>query len=159
MILWQSGDLLQMLKEAETIQKGIKESTKLKPIAQLSKKFIEYMSKGNVNSAIKLHLSNMENGVLLLNDNTINLLKKKHPWQSETGKPFSFDDIPQSIHKINYEDIDAEIIRIRLCVQEMGQGLQVWMPMVGEEYSHATVFVRVPPTYVWPWPMLRRSYV
>ena len=61
MILWQSGDLLQMLKEAETIQKGLKKPTKLKPIAQLSKKFIEHMSKGNVNSAIKLHSSNMEN--------------------------------------------------------------------------------------------------
>ena len=28
MILWQSGDLLQLFKEAETIQKGLKDSTK-----------------------------------------------------------------------------------------------------------------------------------
>ena len=31
--------------------------------------------------------------------------------------------------------------------------------MVGGEYSHSTVLIRVPPTYVWPWPMLQRSYV
>ena len=51
MILWQSGDLLQLFKEAETIQKGLKDSTKPKSIAQLSKKFVEHMNKGNINGA------------------------------------------------------------------------------------------------------------
>ena len=37
MILWQSGDLLQLFKEAETIEKGQKDSIKPKSIAQLSK--------------------------------------------------------------------------------------------------------------------------
>ena len=41
MILWQSGDLLQLFKEAETIQKGLIDLIKPKSIAQLSKKFVE----------------------------------------------------------------------------------------------------------------------
>ena len=76
MILWQSGDLLQLFKEVETIQKGLKDLTKPKSIAQLSKKFAEYMNKGNINSAIKLLSNNMENGILPLNDTTLNILKQ-----------------------------------------------------------------------------------
>ena len=48
MTLWQSGDLLQLFKEAETIQKGLKDSTKPKSTAQLSKKFVEHTNKGNI---------------------------------------------------------------------------------------------------------------
>ena len=53
MILWQSGDLLKLFKEVETIQKGLKDLTKPKSITQLSKKFAEYMNKGNINSGHK----------------------------------------------------------------------------------------------------------
>ena len=35
----------------------------------------------------------------------------RHPRESEADKQFLFDDIPQSIHKKNYECIDAEVIR------------------------------------------------
>ena len=111
LILWRSGDLLQLFKEAETIQKGLKDSTTPKSIAQLSKKFVEHMNKGNINSAIKLLSNNMENGILPLNDTTLKLLKQKHPRQSEADKHLLFDDIPKSIHKIKYECIDAEVIR------------------------------------------------
>ena len=71
MILWQSGDSLQLFKEEETIQKGLKDSTKPKSIAQLIKKFVEYKNKGNINSAIKLLSNNVENGILPLNNTTL----------------------------------------------------------------------------------------
>ena len=88
MILWQSSDLLQLFKETETIQKGLKDSTKSKSIAQLSKKFAEHMNKGNINSAIQLLSNIIENGILPLNDITLNLLKQKHPCQSEAANSF-----------------------------------------------------------------------
>ena len=99
MILWQYDDLLQMFKEAETIQKELKDSTKPKSIAQLSKKFVEHMNKGDINSAIKLLSNSMENGILPPNDTTLNLLKQKHPFQSEDDKQLLFNDIPQSIQR------------------------------------------------------------
>ena len=68
--------------------KELKDSTKPKSIAQLSKKFVEHMNKSNINSAIKLLSNNMESGVLPLNDTTLNLLKEKHPCQSEVDKYF-----------------------------------------------------------------------
>ena len=88
MILWQSSDLLQLFKETETIQKGLKDSTKSKSIAQLSKKFAEHMNKGNINSVIQLLSNVTENGILPLNDITFNLLKQKHPCQSEAVNSF-----------------------------------------------------------------------
>ena len=48
---------------------------------------------------------------------------------------------------------------IPLCVQEVGQGYEVWMQMVEGESSHRKVLVRVPSTYVRPWLMLQRRYV
>ena len=69
------------------------------------------MNKGNINSAIKPLSNNMENDILTLDDTTYNLLKQKHPCQSEADKHLLFDDIPKSIHKIKYECIDAEVIQ------------------------------------------------
>ena len=54
MILWQSGDLLQLLKEAETFQEGLKDSTKPKSIAQLSKKFVEHLEHGEWGTAWRM---------------------------------------------------------------------------------------------------------
>ena len=71
MILRQPSDLLQLL---EAIQKALQDSTKPKLIVQLSNKSVEYMNKGNINNTIKL-FSNMENGILPLNDTTLNLVK------------------------------------------------------------------------------------
>ena len=52
----------------------------------------------------------MEDGILPLNDTTLNLLKQKHLCQSKADKRFLFDNIPQSIHKIKCECIDGEVI-------------------------------------------------
>ena len=101
--------LLRLFKDTETIQNGLKDSTKPKSIAQLSKKFVEHMNKDNINSAMKRLSNNIENSLLPLNDTPRSppppplILKQKH-------KQFLFDDIPQSKHKIKYECVDAEVI-------------------------------------------------
>ena len=88
--LWEKGDLKSLLFEATTIQhtlsrsKNIKEST-----AQLSKMFVKKMQSGNINGAIKLLSNNMENGVLPLNEETLNLLYQKHPDASKAFKQHS----------------------------------------------------------------------
>jgi len=47
--------------------------------SEISKRFIEKMSKGNINGAIKLLTDNMQNVILPLDDKILNLLKQKHP--------------------------------------------------------------------------------
>ena len=59
--LWTNGHLAELLKESETIQSSLKHADTPKTIAQLSKKFVEQMQKGNVDSTIKLITNNMQN--------------------------------------------------------------------------------------------------
>ena len=61
--LWTDGHLAELLTEGETIQSSLKLVIAPKTIPQLSKKFVEQMQKGNVDSAIKLIASNMQNRI------------------------------------------------------------------------------------------------
>ena len=109
--LWHSGNILELLKEAQTIQNGLKSVAQPKTIAEISKRFAEQMQKGNVNGAIKLLTNNMQNGILPLNDDTLNLLKQKHPQASEAAEDVLLPDEPEVIHAIKFENIDAETVR------------------------------------------------
>ena len=71
---------------------------------------------------MKLLSNNMEYGVMPLNDTTLKHLKQKHPCQSKADKHLLFDDIPQSIHKIKYECIDAEVIQNTTLCTKGGSG-------------------------------------
>ena len=72
---WISGDLLELLKEAETIQKSLRSKKKTSTnIAEISKRFSQEMKKGNVNSAMKILTDNMKNGILPLTRQTLNQL-------------------------------------------------------------------------------------
>ena len=63
---WTSGELMELLYEAETIQKSLTSTNRPKTIAELSKKFIREMQNGNVNGAMKLLTDNMQNGMFRL---------------------------------------------------------------------------------------------
>ena len=77
--MWISGDLEELVLEGETIQKCLKSVDRPKSILEISKMFRQEMEKGNVNGAMKLLTDNMQNGVLPLNEQTLNMLKNKHP--------------------------------------------------------------------------------
>ena len=69
---WISGDLLELLKEAETIQKSLRSKKTSTNIAETSKSFSQEMQKENVNSAMKILTGNMKNGILPLTRQTLN---------------------------------------------------------------------------------------
>ena len=52
----------------------------------VSKKFAALIKKGNVNAAINLLSEKMKNGVLPLNNETLNRLKLKHPKPKKADK-------------------------------------------------------------------------
>ena len=120
--LWSSGNLLDLLKESQTIQDGLKSLSKPKTIGELSKKFAEQMQKGNVNGAIKLLTNNMQNGILPLNKETIALLKQKHPHASKATQEVLLPDQPESIHPIKFEKINADVIRAAVTKTRGGSG-------------------------------------
>ena len=77
--LWKEGELTELLIEGETIQKSLSDSKSIKTITELSKKFKNYMKKSNINRVVKLLTNNMHDGILLLNNETLNKLKEKYP--------------------------------------------------------------------------------
>ena len=69
------------------------------------------MSIGNINGAIKLLSNNMQNGILLLNDENLKLLKQKHPVGKAPTNDALLSDTPIQIHSVRFEDIDSNMIR------------------------------------------------
>ena len=53
---------------------------------EVSKRFIEKLSKGNINGAIKLLSDNFQNSLLPLGDQTLKLLKQKNTWRKKPTK-------------------------------------------------------------------------
>ena len=66
MELWHAGEIMELLKKAEIIQKDLRVSTSLSTIGEISKIITREMRKGNINRAMKLLADNMQNGVFPL---------------------------------------------------------------------------------------------
>ena len=106
---WLKGDLMELLHEGETIQKNLTQKLTKGDIRKISKKFEALIRKGNVNAAINLLTENMRNGRLPLNNETLNLLTLKHP--DDAHESVMLSDVPERIHPVKFEVIDAEMIR------------------------------------------------
>ena len=125
MELWWNGDINSLVFEAETIQNRMKTVNSARDISQISKQFVMMMEKGNVNGALKVLTNNMSNGILLLNDETLNLLKDKHPEAKPADEDILIQGEKHEVHPIIFDVIDEEMIKkVHL----------VWMQMVGEEF-------------------------
>ena len=80
---WLKGDLMELLRERETIQKKLTKGDQRKltkgDIGNISKKFAALMRKENVNAAINLLIENIRKGINeTLNNETLHLLRLKH---------------------------------------------------------------------------------
>ena len=73
--LWTLEEILNLLHEGETIQKDLRPSNTPSTVTEISKKFTREMHKGNVTNAMKLLADNIQNGILPLNQKTLNQLK------------------------------------------------------------------------------------
>ena len=66
------------------------------------------MKKGNVNGALKLLTKNIKDGILPLNDKTLNNLKEKHPKSKHANVLLT--GVPQRVYPIKFGGIDEEMI-------------------------------------------------
>ena len=103
---WISGDLLELLKEAETTQKSLRSNKTSINIAEISKRFLQEMRKGNVNSAMKILTDNMKNGILPLAGQTLNQLQFNDPEGKEAFQEILLTDTPETIHPVKFKSID-----------------------------------------------------
>ena len=91
--LWEQGNIFDLLHEGQTLQNQFKSAKKTMSVNEISRKFIDKMSKGNINGAIKLLSGNMQNGVLPLNDETlqhcVRSTQKKRPHPATSYFPWT----------------------------------------------------------------------
>ena len=68
------------------------------------------MQKGNVNGALKLLTDNMHNGILPINNETLMLIKEKHPESKNVSEDVMFQGPLKRIHPIAFDSIDETMI-------------------------------------------------
>ena len=61
--LWHKGKFEELYFEGETSQTSLKTIQNPSSIAKISKKFKQYMTRGNISSTLNLLTNNTENGV------------------------------------------------------------------------------------------------
>ena len=121
--LWEEGRLTELLFEAETIQETLSTSKKkANTTAELSKKFIKKMQTGNINGAIKLLSNNMVNGILPLNQKTLDMLHEKHPNATTASEGALLSDAPTKIHPVKFDGINADYVRQAALKTKGGSG-------------------------------------
>ena len=120
--LWQKGDLKLLYDEAFAIQSQLPSTQKPQTHSDLKKQFVNKMRKGNINAAIKLLTNNMQNGIVPLNDETLRMLRMKHPKEEPASADVLFPDEPVVIHPIVFEKIDAELVRTAARKTQGGSG-------------------------------------
>ena len=69
------------------------------------------MRNGNVSNAMKLLTDNMQNGILPLNQKTLNQLKQKHSQSKGAGLDVLLTDTPKQVHPIKFEATDGDLVK------------------------------------------------
>ena len=116
MVTWSKGDLSELLKEGRTIQQRIPMPPPTVSQEHLARSFANLMFQGKTNAAIRLLTQQGKGGALRLDDcvdpnnaqRTVkDILIDKHP----PGQPVQPDiitkEIPQDIHPVLFESLDA----------------------------------------------------
>ena len=111
LVLWNNGNIQALLAECDTIQKRIRSSVPANSVEATSKKFATLMKQGKINAAVKLLTSSMDGGVLPLTDETMTLLRAKHPEPTPCSDEAIHEHQSPEVHPIVYESINAESVR------------------------------------------------
>ena len=75
---WQKGEYLELMEEAEAIQKRLRQQPRVETEGMIARKFRTRMEEGNVHQAGRL-LQPQQGGLLQINKETTEKLKEKHP--------------------------------------------------------------------------------
>ena len=69
------------------------------------------MQQGNTGGAIKVLTNNMQNGVLPLNEKTLELLRQQHPIASPASESVLLTNDIEKVYAIKFENITEELVR------------------------------------------------
>ena len=105
--LWRSGSFDELVREARFTQSKFSQHRRADNIEQMAKKFNGFIIKGKINAALKLLSDVRSNDVLHLDDQTLRLLREKHPDSGEKFENLLLRGPELSIGEYAFECIDA----------------------------------------------------
>ena len=111
-----------MLRESQTIQGRLRSSVPSRNIEATSKKFASLMKNGKITSAVKLLTNSMEGGVLPLSEETMTLLKAKHPEPGELQEDAIVQRDPLPSHPVVFDEINGDSVRAAALKTRGGAG-------------------------------------
>ena len=80
------------------------------------------MHKGIVTNAMKLLTNNMQNGILPLNQKTLNQLKQKHPLGKEAELDDLLTDTLEQVDPIQFDAINADLGKRAVVITRVAAG-------------------------------------
>ena len=108
--LWINNKLEELVEEARTIQKRLpRQNQNRTGNVDKARKFANKMTQGKVSPALRILDDKQTGGVLPLNEETINLLKEKHPEPSESTA-LRLNGERQIPNSVTFEEITGEMI-------------------------------------------------
>ena len=148
---WKDGDIQYLLAETHAIQRRLPKSRKNNNEEVVPKRFRDLMAQGKVNQALRLLSASNKSGILELTEETMDLIKKKHPEGKEPATEAQVYGPEQDVNPIIFHDITGESIRKSALKQEGLVVHQEWMEMYGVGFCAITNHMeRLAMTYVRP---------
>ena len=109
LLLWNDGNIDELLKETEMMQKRFRSSTK-RTADDSARSFAKLVWEGKINPALKMLTKDYENGVLQLDENVLKNLKSKHPAPAEIKQDSLLFGPINQLPKSYFDEIDEIMI-------------------------------------------------
>ena len=148
-------EIIELLKEGESIQERLSTGERSKGITKISVKFKEMMQKVNVNGVLKILTNEISNGLLPLTEETLFQLEIKHPDNRDAPEDVLLSGLINEIHPIRRiaekvvmnmfkKDVMNDAGSLQVCAgQEAGAeaAIHAMYDIYNDEHSEAVLLV------------------
>ena len=109
---WEKGHIEDLLEEAVEIQKRLDSSKKAPSKESVTRMFTRWVIDGQSRRAMRLLSDNSKGGILPLTEETIALIRAKHPDGKEAElSSLLTGEIPKDVNKVVWEKLTAEVFK------------------------------------------------
>ena len=100
-----------MYQEANTIQSRLKDTSSKNEERGMVESFRKLMTAGKIRAALKVIEKNETNGILEINEDTIEKLNQKHPMGQDTQLDMILHGPIKDVNPVIYEEITSDLIK------------------------------------------------
>ena len=109
--LWESNQFEELLQESRTLQGRLPKGHSKMSDEELIKRFTNLMLMGNVKQAVRLLEKDASNGVLPLNEQTLNELRSKHPEGQPMHDEMVLEGPMNKVNSVIFDEITSDTIK------------------------------------------------